>query len=73
MHINLWNISLSDFRDMGIVKILSKYSLFTKGRYSPFLQQHQDFQYHQEVLEGRQHLGVLQDLLDQEDQVDPTY
>lgn len=58
---------------MGIFRISSNYLLLKKSQYSPSLQQHQGFQYHQEVPEGRQHLGVPQDLLDQEDQVDPTY
>lgn len=43
-----------------------------KKRVLPFLQQHQGFQYHREVPENRRLPGVLRDLWDQGDLVDPV-
>lgn len=43
-----------------------------RKRVLPFLQQHQGFQYHQEVPENRRLPGVLRDLWDQGDLVDPV-
>lgn len=43
-----------------------------RKRVLPFLQQHQGFQYHREVPENRRLPGVLRDLWDQGDLVDPV-
>lgn len=69
MCINIREIGLSD---SGDIYNPVQFPRSSKRQHSPFLQRHQGFQYHQEVPEGHQHLGVLRDLLDQEDQVDPT-
>lgn len=53
-------------------KIIPSKKKEKRKRVLPFLQQHQGFQYHREVPENRRLPGVLRDLWDQGDLVDPV-